>query len=318
MDACKLHSNVDREHCDAQRPVRGHCAFCEGIRGGGRVPGTRMCAAVIIRSRFFSALFPRKLCLRDTPWLRGTMIRDRHEYNLPSVPSPFIPCLSSSSFCCYAKRYPHSVLAKPCASYNVIVADTVMVVNTFQSSGARTADMLHDSQSTARSSRGCCGSLRVWTKTDHYSFLRDADPTYLWLTAFGITQGIPPKNVGEAYKHIREEVCIQAWQPRNNAESDKNLSNSYTFLRKKCIIYFHIDDFNRQRDYSSRFERLLIHDAFIKIAESYLRTLLWYSWYRENWYERSRENIKRERYRIFREQRAKSRKKKSHERRRCR
>jgi len=218
MDACKLHSNVDCEHGDTQRPVRGHCAFCEDVRGGGRVPRIRMCAGVIIRSRFF---FPRKPCLRDIPWLRGTMIRDQHEYNPPSVPSSFILCLSSSSLCgCYAKRYPHSALAKPCASYNVIVADTVTVVNTFQSPGARTADVLHDSQSTAWSSRGCCGPGFVSgrKRPDHYSFMRDADSTYLWLTVSGITRGISSKKVGQVYKHIRGKDCIQTWQLHDNAD----------------------------------------------------------------------------------------------------
>jgi len=44
-------------------------------------------------------------------------------------------------------------LSWSCASYNVIVADTMMVVNTFQTSMA--SDMLHDNHSILRPLRRC-------------------------------------------------------------------------------------------------------------------------------------------------------------------
>jgi len=51
----------------------------------------------------------------------------------------------------------------------------------------------------------------------HYSFMRNADSTYLWLTVSGITREISSKKVGQVYKHIRKEDYIQTWQLHDNA-----------------------------------------------------------------------------------------------------
>lgn len=87
---------------------------------------------VIICSPPFLPLFHRSALVHDTPRLRGTMIRDRHEYNSSSLSPPF-SCRHFAAATRNAIRIP---LSWSCASYNVIVADIMMVVNTFQTSMA--------------------------------------------------------------------------------------------------------------------------------------------------------------------------------------
>lgn len=94
MDACKLHSNSLTAGTAMLAGWLGALCILRGCNGGGQVPETRMYGGrVIICSPLFLLLFHRSALVHDTPRLRGTMIRDRHEYN-PSCPPP--PFLSSS------------------------------------------------------------------------------------------------------------------------------------------------------------------------------------------------------------------------------
>jgi len=100
----------------------------------------------------FLPLFHWSALVHDTPRLRGTMIRDRHEYNPSSLPRHS----RRRHFAAATRNAIRIPLSWSCASYNVIVADTMMVVNTFQTSMA--SDMLHDNHFILRHSRGCmCG-----------------------------------------------------------------------------------------------------------------------------------------------------------------
>lgn len=150
MDACKLHSNSLTASAATLAGWLNALCILRGCNGGGQVPRTRMYGG----ERSFVPLFYRYFI--GAPWYTIHHGWEALWYvtDMNIIPPlPFPPRPSRRHFAAATRNAIRIPLSWSCASYNVIVADTMMVVNTFQTGMA--SDTLHDNHSILRPSREC-------------------------------------------------------------------------------------------------------------------------------------------------------------------
>lgn len=132
-----------------------HCAFCEGVTEVVKCHGQE-CTGGMGRVRSFVLSFFFYFYSIGAPWYT---IHHGWEALWYVTDMNIIPPLFPNPRSCrrhFAAATRNAIripLSWSCASYNVIVADTMMVVNTFQTRMA--SDMLHDNHSILRPSREC-------------------------------------------------------------------------------------------------------------------------------------------------------------------
>lgn len=132
-------------------------ALCilRGCNGGGQVPRTRMYEEG--RGERGRSFVPHLFYFYSigAPWYTIHHGWEALWYvtDMNIIPPPFLRRSRRRHFAAATRNAIRIPLSWSCASYNVIVADTMMVVNTFQSSMA--SDTLHDNHSILRPSCEC-------------------------------------------------------------------------------------------------------------------------------------------------------------------